>query len=461
VLQAIIVNSRRHQQKSLSLRLRLVSLVVLLLAVSLGLVGFALDAAFQRSTEAGLQARMESMVYLVLAVTDARDDGTISVDDDPGDPRLRQPGSGVYAVVHGDLNEWASPSSLTVDLPELPHIPAGESVFHVPANRHGFYTLRYGVRFELRDRKTFPVTVGIIVHSQELLPELQAFRSSLWRSLGVVGLILVLAQLLLMKLGLRPLKTITQDISAVECGELERLEGSYPKELEPLKRNLNHLLDTEKANQTRYRNALDSLAHSLKTPLSVIRSSLPADSSRKSVTIENSVIDMQHMIATRLQRAAASARRSIGQAVDIKTQIERLVQSLNRVYSQKLINTDVMIEAGLAFYGEQRDLLELAGNLLDNAYKYGDGQVHLSVRAVEGEDPRAGIRLQVEDNGPGIADDQRELLLKRGVRGDEHAEGHGLGLAIVLEIVSAYNGDIIIQHSELGGACIRVVLKTR
>jgi len=455
------VSIRGNQKKTLSLRLRLVALVVLLLAVSLGLVGFALDAAFHKSSEAGLKARMESLVYLVLAATDANEDGSITVDDDPGDPRLGQPGSGIYAHVYGDLNEWASPSSLTVDLPRSQRAMAGESQFNVPSSENDFYRLCYGVRFELRDRSTLPVTVCILVHSVELQPELLAFRTGLWRSLGVVGLILVLAQLVLLTLGLKPLRRITQDISAVESGELERLEDNYPKELEPLKRNLNHLLDTEKANQTRYRNALDSLAHSLKTPLSVIRSSLPADSSRKSAAIENSVVDMQHLIATRLQRAAASARRSIGKAVDIKTQVERLIQSLDRVYSQKTINTDVIIEPGLAFYGEQRDLLELAGNLLDNACKYGDGRVRLTVHATDSDDARAGISLQVEDNGPGIAEDEREILLKRGVRGDERAEGHGLGLAIVLEIVSAYNGEIIIEQSDLGGACISVLLKTR
>ena len=450
-----------NQNRTLSLRLRLVTLVILLLSVSLGLVGFALDDAFRKSSDAGLRARMESLVYLVLAATDANDDGSITVDDDPGDPRLGQPGSGIYAHVHGNLNEWASPSSLTVDLPPMQQAAVGQNQFEIPSDGNGFYTLRYGVRFELRDRSTFPATVSILVDSQELQPELQAFRNGLWRSLGVVGFILVLAQLVLMTLGLRPLRRITRDISAVESGKLERLEGTYPKELEPLKRNLNHLLDTEKANQTRYRNALDSLAHSLKTPLSVIRSSLPVDSSRKSVAIENSVVDMQHMIATRLQRAAASARRSIGQAVDIKTQVERLVQSLNRVYSQKTIKTDVIIDPGLAFYGEQRDLLELTGNLLDNACKYGHGHIRMTAHAIDTDDVRAGVSLQVEDNGPGIAESKRESLLKRGVRGDERVEGHGLGLAIVLEIVSAYNGEITIGESDLGGACISIVLKTR
>ena len=290
---------------------------------------------------------------------------------------------------------------------------------------------------------------------------MQAFRVGLWKSLGATGVILVLAQLVLLTLGLRPLRRITRDISGIESGKIERLEDNYPRELEPLKRNLNHLLDTEEANQTRYRNALDSLAHSLKTPLSVIRSSLPADTPSKSTAVDNAVNDMQRLIGTRLQRAASSARRSMAQPVNVKEQVERVVQSLRRVYSQNLIKADVMIESGLDFYGEQRDLLELAGNLLDNACKYGDGQVRLSASAHEPDDPRAGIHLQVEDNGPGIAENQREQLLQRGVRGDERVEGQGLGLAIVLEIVSAYHGDIAIKQSDLGGACVSVSLKTR
>jgi len=404
---------------------------------------------------------MESLVYLVLAATNANDDGSITVDNDPGDPRLGQPGSGIYAHVHGDVNEWDSPSSLAVGLPGLPLIPAGESGFTVPSAGNDYYTLRYGGRFELADGRMLPVTVSILVNAQKLQPERRAFRTGLWRSLGATGVILVLAQLVLLALGLRPLRRITQDISAIESGKLERLEDSYPRELEPLKRNLNHLLDTEKANQTRYRNALDSLAHSLKTPLSVIRSSLHSDSSSKTLVMENAVTDMQRLIATRLQRAAGSTRRSMAQAVDVENQVGRLLQSLKRVHSQKLINTDVIIEPGLAFYGEQRDLLELAGNLLDNACKYGGGQVRLSAQMIDSNDPRTGIKLQVEDNGPGIAEDQRELLLQRGVRGDERVEGHGLGLAIVLEIVSAYNGEIAIKQSDLGGAHVSVSLKTR
>ena len=453
------MSSKDSRQKPLSLRLRLVVLAVLLLTISLGLVGFALDASFHRSSEAGLHSRMESLVYLVLAATEVSDDGSMVVDDDPGDPRLGQPGSGIYAIVQGDPDQWASPSALGVNLPPVPTIQAGESGFMTPSTEPGFYTFQYGVSWELPESRMLPVTVTILVDPRELQQEIKAFRLGLWRSLGTTGFILVIAQLVLLTLGLRPLRRITQDISAIESGGLERLEDKYPRELEPLKRNLNRLLDTEKANQTRYRNALDSLAHSLKTPLSVIRSSLPADTSAKTTVIEDAVSDMQRLIATRLQRAAVSTRSSMAQAVDVKTQIERLVQSLKRVYSQKLINMGVIIEPGLAFYGEQRDLLELAGNLLDNACKYGDGLVRMSAHANNPAEPRAGLSLKVEDNGRGIADNMREQLLQRGVRGDERVDGHGLGLAIVMEIVGAYNGEIAIEQSDLGGACITVSLR--
>ena len=437
-------------------------LAVPLLTISLGLVGFALDAAFHRSSEAGLKARMESLVYLVLAATEVNDNGTLAVDNDPGDPRLGQPGSGIYASVTGESDRWVSASSLGISLPEPVRTETGQSGFLPASDSTGnFFTFRYGVSWELPEERLLPVTVSIYVDPVELEPEIQAFRTGLWQSLGLTGLILVLAQVVLLTLGLRPLRRISEDISGIESGAIDRLKGNYPVELEPLKRNINHLLETEKANQVRYSNALDSLAHSLKTPLSVIRSSLPSDESAKTAVIEDAVTDMQHMIATRLQRAATSARRSNAAAVDVKNQVERIKASLERVHSQELINIDVIIEPDLVFYGEQRDLLELTGNLLDNACKYGGGQVRISAQTIDAENLHAGISLQVDDNGPGIAVHERELLLKRGVRGDERVEGHGLGLAIVLEIVSAYNGEISISQSDLGGARVSVMLKTR
>ena len=192
------------RQKPLSLRLRLVILAILLLTISLGLVGFGLDSAFHKSSEASLQTRMESLVYLVLAATDITDDGTLMVEDDIGDPRLRQPGSGLFARVHSDLNDWSSPSSVSRALPDLLQIPVGQSLFSAPLDGGDFYSLLYAVSFELSDARLVPVTVSIFVDRQELQSEQQSFRTGLWRSLGITGVILVLAHLLLLSLGLRP-----------------------------------------------------------------------------------------------------------------------------------------------------------------------------------------------------------------------------------------------------------------
>lgn len=445
----------------MSLRLRLILLVAMVLVIALSLVGWALDSAFHDSSEASLQARMESMVYLMLAATDVNDDGFLDPLSDLGDPRLGQPGSGVYAQIEGPFNQLRSPSSIGISFPDLPPVSAGNMRFLAPTGTVPFYSYQYGVAWELPDKDLVAVSVLVLTDPQALIRELKVFRAGLSRSLGAAGVILVLAQLLFLALGIRPLKQITQDIAGIESGRLQRLEGLYPKELEPMVRNLNHLLETEKANQSRYQNALDSLAHSLKTPLSVIRASLPVDSPAKEKAIENSVGDMQHLIATRLQRAAASTRSSMAQAVDVKAQVDRLLVSLQRVYSHKMINISANIESGLVFYGENRDLMEVLGNLLDNACKYGQGEVRVKATTLDESDPRVGIYICVEDNGDGIAKADREQLLQRGVRGDERVEGSGLGLAIVVEIVSAYKGEISIGESSLGGAAVNVQLRTR
>jgi len=223
-------------------------------------------------------------------------------------------------------------------------------------------------------------------------------------------------------------------------------------------RNVNRLLETEKSNQQRIRNALDSLAHSLKTPLAVIQAGLPLHGGAGEASMQNAVEEMKRLIATRLERAGSSARRTLVQPVEVAPQLQRIVASLDKVHSQKMIHTEVTLEDGLKFFGEQRDLLELMGNLLDNAYKYGGGRIRVRGGGVDEDEARPGLWLTVEDNGPGIDESQRTRLLQRGTRGDELVEGHGLGLAIVSELVAAYGGTVDIGRSELGGARIDVRL---
>jgi two-component system sensor histidine kinase PhoQ len=167
---------------------------------------------------------------------------------------------------------------------------------------------------------------------------------------------------------------------------------------------------------------------------------------------------MHYLITSRLQRAAVSTRRTMATPVVVLEQAQRLLVSLQKVHSQDLQSVEVNIPGDLVFYGETRDLLELMGNLLDNAFKYGDGTVRISAGVRGGESDRPGMWISVENDGRPIPEDRTELLLQRGVRGDERVEGHGLGLTIVMELVTAYGGEISIGRSDLGGARILVKL---
>jgi two-component system sensor histidine kinase PhoQ len=280
----------------------------------------------------------------------------------------------------------------------------------------------------------------------------------LWRALGAAGVILLLAQLMVLYLGFRPLQIVAKDVARVESGLAPRLQGSYPRELEPLARNVNQLLDTEKGNQQRYRNALDSLAHSLKTPLAILRTGLEVDSPSSRQAMRKAVDEMNQLVATRLQRAAVSARRTMAQPVPVAVEAKRILAGLDKVYAHKSIAADVAIPADVVFFGEQRDLLELIGNLLDNAFKYGHTRVRISAGQQDPQAVRSGLWLRVEDDGPGIDAQDWPALLQRGVRGDErraaNERGHGMGLAIVLELLTAYGGKIEIGDSDLGGAMI-------
>jgi len=462
--QPPVLNNDGAPLRPFSLRFRLTLLATLVLVVALGLVGAALNSANYRSAVSSLQARMESYVYLVLAAVEMDESGALQVPEELGDPRLSQPGSGIYVHVHGSEQLWNSPSALGLSLPELPQIVAGHVFFQEPAGEHPYFSLQYGIAWELEDGSVRPVTVSVLVDAGEIEQQTRAFRLGLWRSLVTAGVILVLAQLLMLFLGFRPLRRVAQDVARIESGQAPRLEGSYPRELEPLARNVNRLLETEKSNQERIRNALDSLAHSLKTPLAVIQAGLDLQGGEAVKPMRDAANEMHHLIATRLERARASARRTLAEPVKVQPQVKRVLDSLQKVYSHKLIEAELIMDGNLLFFGEQRDLLELTGNMLDNAFKYGSGKVRISAGAIAPGSARTGLWLSVEDDGAGIDKSQWKRLLQRGIRGDERAikqggeqvGGHGLGLAIVMELVTAYGGEVSIGSSEFGGAMIRV-----
>jgi two-component system sensor histidine kinase PhoQ len=263
---------------------------------------------------------------------------------------------------------------------------------------------------------------------------------------------------------LTPLRRVASDMARVEHGDSAHLDSQYPQELVGLTDRINAFIASEREQRTRYRHTLADLAHSLKTPLAVIRSQVESpmdgDDAARRTGVLAQVRRMDELVAYQLSRAATSGRQTFASAVPIAGHAEDLVRSLEKVYAAKNLLCEFDIDDGAVFYGEQGDLLELMGNLLENAFKWAGHRVLLVVRQqpLPGHS-RAGLRLSVEDDGPGIAADQVEKVLQRGVRGDERVQGHGIGLSIVQDIVHAYKGELVVDHSpEFGGARFSVTL---
>ncbi|MBT4491634.1 MAG: GHKL domain-containing protein, partial [Gammaproteobacteria bacterium] len=292
---------------------------------------------------------------------------------------------------------------------------------------------------------------------QDLEPyrnEVRAFRNNLWGWLIAGVIVLVGVQAAIMYWGLQPVTGLESDLKAIENGSQDYLEGEYPSEIAGVTRSLNMLLADERRQREKYRTTLADLAHSLKTPLSILKNeaSRPGLDTQTARALDEQVDRMNEIVSYQLEKAVASSSLLYGASVEIIPLVERTVSALGRVYRDKSIEIQSNAEA-VVFFGDERDLYELLGNLLDNACKYGRHQVRLSVT---GGDRK--LTIVVEDDGPGIDVSDRDRVLERGLRLDSMESGQGIGLAVVSEIVGRYGGQVKVEESVLGGARISVYL---
>ncbi|HKT27169.1 ATP-binding protein [Dyella sp.] len=460
------------ERRPFSLAARAALTTGLVLAAFLGAVGWTLSRTYAASELNKLQARLHDYVITYIAGTDPRRDGTPLMPDTPPDPMFSRPGSGLYAVVIGDHGfHWESSSALQRDFSFLHPLQPGQQQFIGPVDTElgRLYYFSFGVALDVPvaagapERPPVHLTFTVAQTEAELESNTTVYRRSLVGWLATLGVMLIVLQLLLLRWSLTPLRKVASDMSRVERGQSDHLDSQYPAELTGLTGRINGFIDSEREQRTRYRNTLADLAHSLKTPLAVIRSQVEASELPPNVRapVLDQVRRMDELVAYQLARAATTGRQTFAAAaVPIAGRAEDLVQSLEKVYAAKNVLCEFDIEDGAAFYGEQGDLLELMGNLLENAFKWAGHHVLLVVKAQRQPGrPRPGLLLSVEDDGPGIEDDMVEKILQRGVRGDERVKGHGIGLSIVQDIVRAYNGELTVDRSpEFGGARFSVAL---
>lgn len=453
-------------RRPLSLAARSTIATGLALAGFLGLAGFALDRAYSQAALSALRDRLQSYAYAYLAGTDVSSkSGKVILPEIPPHPDFARPGSGLYAVVVGESGfRWESPSALGRQLPFDSLLSPGVTRFSgpLPTEAGNVYLLSQGVDWELQSHRSYHMTVNIAENEAQFQRELAEFRRTLLGWLASLGVILLLLQQLLLRWSLWPLRRVASDLVRIERGQNEHLSGTYPQELSGLTSNLNDFIDSEREHLLRYRNTLADLAHSLKTPLAVARSRLESNESDKKLREEllAQVQRMDQIVAYQLTRAATSGHATFAAPIPIARHAEAVVQSLEKVYAAKNILCEFEIADDARFYGEEGDLLELLGNLLENAFKWGQRRVLFGARRLPPVNARAwrpGLEITVEDDGQGIPPTQVDRVLQRGVRGDERVQGHGIGLAIVQDILRAYRGELQIDRSEeLGGTRFRV-----
>jgi signal transduction histidine kinase len=302
------------------------------------------------------------------------------------------------------------------------------------------------------DSRAYMFTVAS--NMSEVESRIAQFNGILIWSFVLLGLGLIAAVFIQVRVGLQPLRNVTDALYRIREGSARRLEGRFPAEIEPLASELNGLIEHSAEVVGRARSYVSNLAHSLKTPLSVLSSEASANPGFLADLVQRQVTSMRRQVDHYLARArAAGALDVLGNRTVVSPVLEDLARVLRQIHVENPMSLEVDCPPLLAFRGERQDLEEMAGNLMDNACKWSRGTVRVSAQP-----NGANLCLSVEDDGPGLTPQERAQVGERGERLDESVPGSGLGLAIVRDIAKLYHGSLALDSSPLGGLRARLTL---
>jgi two-component system sensor histidine kinase PhoQ len=439
------------QVRSLSFRLLVSALLVL--AAFFALASVVLEQGFRESAEQALKEKLQVHVYSLLSAAELKNSGDLNMPPNLPEPRFATPGSGLYGFIHLAKKNlvWRSPSAIGLNITPPPELIPGNFAFLL--TDHNRYALHYAVIWKNVGGVEREYIFTVTEDAQFVTSEVESFKETLRTWLLALGLVLIFIQLTLLRWGLKPLRIVVKDLEAIEKGRKTHLDGDYATELEGLAGNLNAFINSERAHLERYRNALADLAHSLKTPLSILRGCTESFSANKE-TVKEQIFRMNEIVEYQLQRAAAKGgEHKTAGTVDLSAIINKINASLAKVYIDKNITFDMTVPDQSLIYYEEGDLYEIAGNLMDNACKWCKRTVKVKVSLNQRKGRRNfAVLLEIEDDGPGIPSGKLAEILKRGVRADENIHGHGIGMAVVHELVLLLGGWLEGKKSEtLGG----------
>jgi len=441
---------------SWSINRRLLIAGLILIPILLGTLGIGFHMATQKAARIAQRQGMQLTVYHMLANAEINPDGNLQMGPILEEPELNQPQSERYAVI-ADLGGqifWRSDSAVSIDLPNL-FFSSGQLLFGEDYYRWEKHYAHYfrPVLWELPDGQQVAMVFHVFERGNVLNERLHAFMDILRIGLIISAIVLLAVLLLIVRWGLRPINQVVEQLHQLQKGNAESIGGQFPRELDGLVDAINHLVDNEREQRQRYRKALADLAHSLKTPLSVLRGDtqyLDSDNQRRT---QQTIRQMQEIVDYQLQKAAIQQTAVSGHHVDIVILCQRVLNTMSKVYADRQVEASLYGLKEAKVNGDERDVMELVGNLVDNAFKACQSKVEINIARSHDQ-----LELTVNDDGKGIDTEMLDEITQRGVRADQYDSGHGIGLAMVADIVASMKGRLILEKSELGGASFKVLL---
>lgn len=446
-----------------SLRIRLLVGTLLGVAATIVVAGWGLGALFHQHVDAQFQAELRTHLDQLTAQVAVDAQGSTHLAMPISDPRFARPFSGYYWQVDA-VAQGASPARAllrsrslwdVVLTAPLDTLPVGGVHVHQVVGPQGKPLGLVERSVQISDRPDGTArTLRLLVaaDADRVAQPVAQFQRALWLALGVLGAVLALAAVVQVSVGLAPLRALRMALTRVRAGDAQQLDGDFPVEVMPLVAEFNTVLAHNAAVVERARTHAGNLAHALKTPLSVLANaaqvSAPKDPEFARLVLEQTAVARRQVDYHLTRAQAAAATRVPGAKTVLLSVVEGLVRAMQRIHAQRAITITVQQPwpTGLAFRGEAQDLQEMLGNLLDNACKWASHSVEIMAHA-DGE----ALTVTLDDDGPGLAAQQRAAVLRRGVRADEQVPGSGLGLAIVDDLARLYGGRVTLLDSPLGG----------
>jgi signal transduction histidine kinase len=449
-----------------SLALRLFLSATVWTGLILLVTGFALSGLYRNSVERGFDRRLG--VYLKTLVAD------LASPDIPlektgqmlGEPLFELPLSGWYwTVTRQDRSKPEVTSSRSLWDRNLPHLGEQDTSPDLDGTRKAYAQGPEDQRLRLVERNVDlgddgRFLVAVAGDASELDDEISAFNWAIATTFMSLAAVLLLTTLFQVRFGLAPLSRISRSLAAIRSGKSEKLEGRFPVEIEPLARETNALLDSNREIVERARTHVGNLAHALKTPLSVMMNEAAARSDDPLAgKVQEQIGIMREQVTRHLERARIAARVAVvGTITDVVPVVQAVARTVEKTQRDKVLAIELDIQGDAQFRGEKQDLEEMVGNLVDNAGKWASSRVSIEVLLEQPQPGRQAVRIVVDDDGPGLTPTQREQVARRGQRLDESKPGSGLGLSIVVELARLYGGALNLGTAPIGGLRAELVL---